>query len=152
MVASYKTLRAWLILINLKVYGFIWLYTLFTNFIIIQKYITSYHMLLSLYIFFTGNIFNNCIRCIFLYLVYNMHNVYWTTLQCNYSIGLTPRYQKWPIVCHFIFLCSVIKEHDFISYFEVVVNFLLFSQILSSIIFACFLSRINYQSTLYLSG
>ena len=51
MVSSCKTLRAWLVLINANVSGFIQLYTLFTRFNIIQKYITSYHMLISLYIF-----------------------------------------------------------------------------------------------------
>ena len=71
---------------------------------------------------FGVDIFNVCMRCIWLNTAYVMPNLYRTTFHCDFTIGTTPRYQKWPIILCFIIVCSVISEHDFISNFIVMVN------------------------------
>ena len=60
-----------------------------------------------------------------------MINLYHTTLSCDCSIDSTLRYHKCPFVWRFIFVCSVISEHDFISNFLVMVNsFVIFADII----------------------
>ena len=59
---------------------------------------------------FGVNIFNVCIRFIWLNMMYIIHNLYWTTLQCDCDIGPTLRYHKWTSIWSFIFLFSVISE------------------------------------------
>ena len=51
-----------------------------------------------------------------------MPNDYPTVLYCDHAIDPTPRYHKWDITWSFMFVCSVINEHDFISDFIVVLN------------------------------
>ena len=60
-----------------------------------------------------------------------MPNLYQTIFYCECAIGTTPRDHKWAIIWRFIFVCSVVIEHDFISDFIVVVNsFSIFTDII----------------------
>ena len=105
--------------------------TLFPSSNIIQKYITGDHMLTSSYLFFNVNIFNICIRCIWFNETYIIPNFYRTTLLCDRSIVPTLCYHKCYHIWIFIFVCSIISEHDFISDFALVVNsFIIFTYII----------------------
>ena len=70
IISPWKTSCERTIWINVKVSVRIRLYTLCPIFNIIQKYITGDHMLTSSHIFFRGNIFNVCIRCIWINSMY----------------------------------------------------------------------------------
>ena len=76
-------------------------------------------------------IFNVCTRCIWINVTYIIPNFYRTTLLCDCSIGSTLRYIKWKLIWHLIFESSIIIEHEFISYFLVVVySFTIFTDIM----------------------
>ena len=95
-------------------------------------------MLTLSYIFFNADIFNVFIRCIWFNATYIMPRIYCTTLLYERVIGPTLCYQEWALIWSFIFACSIISEHDFISNFVVVVNSLIFSRMLSLSIIECF--------------
>ena len=57
---------------------------------------------------------------------YIINTLYQTIFYCDRSIGPTPRYHKWAFIWRFIFLRSVIIEHELISNFIVVFNLFLF--------------------------
>ena len=132
MITYWKNSRARSIWINIKVSMHIQLSNFFPSSNIIQKYITGDHMLTSSYIFFNVNIFNICIICIWFNANYIIPNFYRTTLLCDRSIGPTLCYYKCDIIWSFIFVCSIISEHDFISDFVLVFNsFIIFKYIIS---------------------
>ena len=75
---------------------------------------------------FWVDIFNICIICIWLNAAYIMPKFSRAILQCNRSIGLTLFYHKQSLIWLFIFVYSIIIEHDFISDFIVMVNSFMF--------------------------
>ena len=130
MITSWKS-RARPIWINIKVSICIQLYTFFSSSNIIHKYITGDHMLTSSYIFFNVHIFNIHIICIWFNTTYIIPNFYCTTLLCDRAIDPTLRYHKWDLIWSFIFVCSIISEHEFISDFVLVFNsFIIFTYII----------------------
>ena len=79
----------------------------------------------------TRNIFSICIRCIWFNETYIIPNFYRNTLLCDRAIGLILSYHKWDLIWSFIFVCSIISEHDFISDFVLVFNcFIIFKYII----------------------
>ena len=88
-------------------------------------------MVKSSYIFFSGNIFNVFIRLICINATYILPKFCRTILQCERSIGPTLIYFKWSLIWSFMFVFSMISEHDFISNLIVVVNpFYIFADII----------------------
>ena len=62
---------------------------------------------------------------------YIIPNFFRTTLYCDRAIGTTLCYTKLALIWSFIFVCSMIIEHDFISNFLVIVNsFTIFADII----------------------
>ena len=88
-------------------------------------------MVTSSYIFSSGNIFNICIIFIWFNATYIIPNFYCTILYYDCAIGPTLHSHKLYLIRRFIFLCSVIIEHDFISDFTFVVDsFYIFTDII----------------------
>ena len=98
------------------------LYTFCPRFNIIQKCITGDNMLTLSYIFFSGNIFNICIRFIWLNVMYIIPIFCCKILYCDCFIVPILNYHKWDLMCCFTFVCSTIIYHELISNFIVVVN------------------------------
>ena len=82
-------------------------------------------------IIFWFNIFNVCIRCIWLNATYIMINFFRNILQFDRAIGPTLLHHKWSLIWRFIFVCRMIIYHEFISNFIVVVNlFYIFADVI----------------------
>ena len=71
---------------------------------------------------FGVNIFNICIRCLCLNATYIIPNAYCTKMYYDQAIVPTPCYHKWCLICHLIFVFSVISKHYSISDFIVSVK------------------------------
>ena len=108
--------------INVKIYMLIQLYTLLQALIYNTEVYNWWSYVDVIIHIFSGNIFNFCIRCIWLNPTCIMPNFYLTTLLCDGAIGSTLCYHKCPVIWRLIFLCSVISEYDLISNFVVMVN------------------------------
>ena len=75
-------------------------------------------------IFFELIIVNFSIIFIWINPTYIIPNFCRTTLQIYRSIGTTLFYHKWALIWRFKFICSVFSEHDVISKFIVIVNYM----------------------------
>ena len=80
---------------------------------------------------FRINIFNFCIRCVWIIMTYIKPYFYYTTLLFGCAIGPKLYYQKWALIWSLIYVCGMIIDHEFISNFLVVVNcFIIFTDII----------------------
>ena len=89
-------------------------------------------------------IFNFSIQFIWLNATYIILNLCCKILWIYRDVGKTLFYHKWYLIWPFIFVCSVISDHDVISHFTVVVNYM--SVVLYLLICAWFLWNFNSQS------
>ena len=126
----------------------IWLYTFFQDLIYRKNYITGNSYVDIVILIFWVNIFNVCIRFIWLNAMYIIPNFYCTTLQRDCDIGPTMFYHKWALLWRLIFVWSVVIENDFISNFTAVVNLV---SIFTDTIFIYFhLLSMTYQPPIHL--
>ena len=65
---------------------------------------TGDHMLTIAIHIFSGNIFNICIRFIWLNATYIIPNSCHTIFYCDRAIDPTLHYHKWSLIWHFVFL------------------------------------------------
>ena len=87
-----------------------------------QKYMTGHLYVDSVIHIYWIKIFNFSIQFIWLNATYILLNFYRTKLYIYRAIGKTLCYHKMAFIWRFIFLCSVVSEHDFISAFIVIFN------------------------------
>ena len=78
---------------------------------------------------------------------YIIPNFYCTALYYDPFIGPTLCYQKWALKRHFILVCSIIIQHEFISEFLVMVKYFTIFQIIYLLICIWFWWHIDSQST-----
>ena len=71
---------------------------------------------------FGVDIFNVCIRFIWLNPTYVIPSFCWTILYIYHANGKIPHYHKWALIWSFVFVCIAVTDNDFISDFIDVVN------------------------------